>query len=101
MIASFAETTHESFAGHDAPRLDDDAKKRNATADGLNVAFLGVEGKVKASDEFLELRNDFAEDVITLSSWHNKKEIIYIAAVSLDTEMHSDKTIELIEIDVG
>lgn len=85
---------------NDKARVDDGADERNTFVDGLSMNLVGMKGEVEALKE-LTNNGDIAHDLMLLCHRDDNVEIIDVATIVLVTEVDSDKTVQLVKIDVG
>lgn len=86
---------------NDKPRVDDGTSEGNAFVDGLFMLLMWVKFEFKFVAEIVRNDTDITEELFLLLHGDDDEEIVDVATVMLVTEVHSNETIELVEVDIG
>lgn len=85
---------------NDKAGVDDGADERDAFVDRLSMNLARMKGEVEALEK-LANNGDIAHDLMLLRHGDDNVKIIDVATIVLVTEVDSDKTVELVEVNIG
>ncbi len=89
-----------AVAGNDEAGIDDGANERDAFADGLGFALVGMKGEIELVVEVFFDNADVAHELVFLRHRDDDVEIIDVATVMFVAELEGDETVELVEEDI-
>lgn len=90
-----------AVTGDDEARISDGADKRYAFFDELFATLMRVESKVELVAEIRFDDSNVADELFALLEWDDNVEVIDVATVMFIAEIVGDKTVELIEENIG